>query len=33
MSLFDIIQNYSPQNEQEKRDKEQMLQFMTCNEN
>ena len=33
MNLFDIIQNYSPKNEQEVRDKEQMLQFMTHNDN
>ena len=33
MNLFDIIQNYSPKNEQEVRDKEQMLQFMTRNDN
>lgn len=33
MSLFDTIQKYSPKNEQEKRDKEQMLQFMACNQN
>ena len=28
MSLFEIIENYNPKNEQEKRDKEQMLQFI-----
>ena len=33
MNLINIIQDYSPQNEQEKRDKEQMLQFMACNQN
>ena len=33
MSLFEIIQNYSPKNEQEARDKAQMLQFMSCNDN
>jgi len=33
MNLFNIIQNYSPKNEQEIRDKEQMLRFMTCNDN
>lgn len=31
MSLFETIQNYSPKNQQEKYDKEQMLQFMRCN--
>lgn len=33
MSLFEIIQNYSPRNQQEKWDKEQMLQFIACNDN
>ena len=33
MTLFNIIQNYDPKNEQEMIDKEQMLQFMTCNDN
>ena len=33
MSLYNIIQKYSPKNEQEKRDKEQMLHFMACNQN
>lgn len=31
MSLLTVIENYSPKNEQEKRDKYQMLQFMICN--
>lgn len=33
MSLFDAIQNYKPKNRQEEHDKEQMLQFMKCNNN
>lgn len=33
MSLFDVIQNYIPQNQQEESDKEQMLQFMGHNDN
>lgn len=33
MSLFDMIQNYKPKNQQEEHDKEQMLQFMKCNKN
>ena len=33
MSLFDDIKNYIPVNEQEEHDKEQMLQYMMCNEN
>lgn len=33
MNLVDVIQNYNPKNEQEMRDKEQMLQFMTRNDN
>lgn len=31
MSLLYDIKNYKPVNEQEERDKEQMLQFMMCN--
>lgn len=31
MSLFDLIADYRPFNEQEVRDKEQMLQFIKCN--
>ena len=33
MDLLNVIQNFRPQNEQEKRDKEQMLQFMASNQN
>lgn len=33
MSLFDDIQSYRPVNEQEERDKEQMLQYMVNNAN
>ena len=33
MSLFDIIQNYKPKNQQEEYDRNQMLQFMKNNEN
>lgn len=33
MSLFEAIQNYRPMNMQEEYDKEQMLQFMACNDN
>ena len=32
-SLFDTIKNYRPMNQQEEYDKEQMLQFMQCNNN
>ena len=31
MRLFDEIRNYKPANEQEERDKEQMLRFMADN--
>ena len=31
MNLFNVIQNYNPKNEQEKGDKEQMLQFIASN--
>lgn len=31
MNLFTVIENYIPRNEQEKRDKAQMLQFMSSN--
>lgn len=33
MSLFNTVQNYKPKNLQEEYDKEQMLQFMRCNNN
>ena len=33
MRLFEQIKNYTPSNEQEQNDKEQMLQFMQANEN
>ncbi len=33
MGLFDKIKNYIPTNEQEQRDKEQMLEFMQTNDN
>ena len=33
MKLFEQIKNYTPANEQEQRDKEQMLMFMKANEN
>jgi len=33
MSLFQDIKNYRPVNQQEERDKEQMLQYMICNTN
>ena len=33
MKLFEQIKNYTPANEQEQRDKEQMLMFMEANEN
>ena len=33
MSLYEQIQNYNPINEQEMRDKEQMLRFMDQNPN
>lgn len=33
MSLFEIIQNYKPLNQQEECDRKQMLQFMECYDN
>jgi len=33
MNLFDTIQSYIPQNQQEECDKQQMLRFMKCNQN
>ena len=33
IKLYEQIKNYTPANEQEQRDKEQMLAFMCANEN